>query len=85
MGYCAKLTDIAPLRSLKLRILNLHGTGVTDEGIAHFLNEGAGSLLEDIDLSATKAEQSNSITDATAQLIGVSSNVDRYEHYVTRL
>lgn len=85
MGYCDKLTEISPLRSLKLRILNLHGTGVTDEGIAQFLNDGAGSLLEEIDLSATKAERSNSITDATAQLIGVSSDVDRCEHYTSEL
>lgn len=55
-----------------MRFLSLRGTAVDDAGFEDFLKSKNASLLEDLDLSASKADQAGLITNRTAKMVSVS-------------
>lgn len=73
LSYCDKLENVSDLKGLKLRCLSLRGTAVDDAGFEDFLKSKNAHLLEDLDLSASKADQAALITDRTAKMLSVST------------
>jgi len=69
LSYCDDIDRIKGLKSLRLRILNLRGTEISDSGIVAFLKSKNAHYLEHLDLSACDANSSDLITDATAELL----------------
>mmetsp|Transcript_24121 Transcript_24121/g.35746 ORF Transcript_24121/g.35746 Transcript_24121/m.35746 type:complete len:341 (-) Transcript_24121:48-1070(-) len=69
LSYCEDIDYVKGLIPLRLRILNLRGTDIRDNGILSLLKSKNARNLEKLDLSACDSDSSDLITDDTVKIL----------------